>query len=81
MTKHSGYRPAEERVQLNQKAGVGLSKISQPPCSPTLRKGLPQADERYSMHETGCSGLVHWDDPEGWDGERGGGGVQDGKRM
>ena len=22
-----------------------------------------------SMHDTGCSGLVHWDDPEGWDGE------------
>ena len=22
-----------------------------------------------SMHETGCSGLVHWDDPAGWDGE------------
>ena len=21
-----------------------------------------------SMHETGCSGLVHWDDPEGWHG-------------
>ena len=21
------------------------------------------------MHETGCSGLVLWDDPEGWDGE------------
>ena len=21
------------------------------------------------MHETGCSGLVHWDVPEGWDGE------------
>ena len=21
------------------------------------------------MHETGCSGLEHWDDPEGWDGE------------
>ena len=26
------------------------------------------------MHETGCSGLVHWDDPEGWDEEEGGGG-------
>ena len=25
-----------------------------------------------SMHETGRSGLVHWDDPEGWDGEGGG---------
>ena len=24
-----------------------------------------------SMHDTGCSGLVHWDDPEGWDGEGG----------
>ena len=30
------------------------------------------------MHETGFSGLVHWDDPEGWDGEGGGRGVQDG---
>ena len=30
------------------------------------------------MHETGCSGLVHWDDPEGWDGEGGGRRVQDG---
>ena len=32
-----------------------------------------------SMHDTGCSGWVHWDDPEGWDGEGGGRGVQDGK--
>ena len=21
-----------------------------------------------SIHEIGCSGLVHWNDPEGWDG-------------
>ena len=25
-----------------------------------------------SMHDIGCSGLVHWDDPEGWDEEGGG---------
>ena len=31
-----------------------------------------------SMHEIGCSGLVHWDDPEGWDGKGGGRGVHDG---
>ena len=31
--------------------------------------------------ETGCSGLVNWDDPEGWDGEGGGRGVQDGEHM
>ena len=29
-------------------------------------------------NETGCPGLEHWDDPEGWDGEGGGRGVQDG---
>ena len=34
-----------------------------------------------SMHETGCSGLVHFDDPEGWDVEGGGRGVQDGEHM
>ena len=34
-----------------------------------------------SIHETGCSGLVHWDDPEGWDGEGGGKGVRDGEHM
>ena len=24
------------------------------------------------MHDTGCLGLVHWDNPEGWYGEGGG---------
>ena len=34
-----------------------------------------------SMHDTECSGLVHWDDPAGWNGEGGGRGVQDGEHM
>ena len=25
-----------------------------------------------SMHDTGCLGLVHWEDPEGWYGQGGG---------
>ena len=33
------------------------------------------------MHETGYSGLVHWDDPGGWDGEGDGRVVQDGEHM
>ena len=33
------------------------------------------------MHDTGCLGLVHWDDPEGWYREGGGRGVQDGEHM
>ena len=28
-----------------------------------------------SMHDTGCLGLVHWDDPEGWYREGGGWGL------
>ena len=34
-----------------------------------------------SMHDTGCLGLVHWDDPEGWNGEGGRRRVQDGEHM
>jgi len=33
------------------------------------------------MHDTGCLGLVHWDDPEGWYGEGGGKRVQDREHM
>ena len=33
------------------------------------------------MHDTGCLGLMHWDDPEGSDEEGGGRGVQDGEHM
>ena len=42
---------------------------------------VKQTTSRGSMHETGCSGLVHWDDPEGWDEEGGGSGAQDREHM
>ena len=34
-----------------------------------------------SMQDTGSLGLVHWDDLEGWYGEGGGRGVQDGEHV
>ena len=34
-----------------------------------------------SMQDTGCLGLVHWNDPERWFGEGGGKGVQDWELM
>ena len=34
-----------------------------------------------SMHDTGCLGLVHWDDPGGWYGEVGRREVQDGEHV
>ena len=34
-----------------------------------------------SKHDTGCLGLVHWDDPEAWYREGGGSGVQNGEHV
>ena len=51
--------------------GIETCKISY--VKPITSPGL--------MHDTGCSGLVHWDDPEGGDGEGRGRGVQDGEHM
>jgi len=39
------------------------------------------SDHGCSMHDTGCLGLVHWDDPEGWYREGGGRRVQDGEHV
>ena len=42
---------------------------------------VKQISSPGSMHDTGCSGLVHWGDSEGWDGEEGGRRVQDWEHM
>ena len=47
-------------------------------CTLSCVKQITSPD---SMHDTGCSGLVRWDDPEGWDGEGVGRGVQDGEHV
>ena len=39
-----------------------------------MRRNCRFKKHSQSIHETGCSGLVHWDDPEGWNGEGGGSG-------
>ena len=53
-------------------------------CQCLLSMGFPRQERVASpgsMHDTGCLGLVHWDDPEGWYGEGGGRKVQDGEHM
>ena len=42
---------------------------------------MKQITSPGSMHDTGCLGLVHGENPEGWYGEGGGWGVQDGEHM
>ena len=41
-----------------------------------IRSCMKRVASPGSMHDTGCLGLVHWDDPEGWYG--GGGGEEGG---
>ena len=42
---------------------------------------MKQTASPVSMHDTWGLGLVHWDDPEGWDGEGGRRCVQNGEHM
>ena len=42
---------------------------------------MEQVASPGSTHDTGCLGLVHWDDPEGWYAEGVGRRVQDGEHM
>ena len=42
---------------------------------------MKQIASPSSMHDTGCLGLLHWDDTEGWYGEGGRTGVQDGEHV
>ena len=44
-------------------------------------KRLHKTTSPSSTHQTGRPKPVHWDNPEGWDGEGGGRGVQDGGYM
>ena len=48
-----------------------------------LLQGLQEAEtiSKIIKMNTGCLGLVHWDDPEGWYGEGGGRRVQDEEHM
>ena len=51
------------------------------PSHSLLRGCFPCSSSLFLyLFKIGRSGLVHWDDPEGWDGEGGGRGVQDGGR-
>ena len=45
--------------------------IREDSTEPCILSYVKQITSPGLMHETGCSGLVHWDDPEGWDWEGG----------
>ena len=75
-------RDAEKKNRLLDVVGEGEGgMIWENGIETCILSYMKQITSPGLMHEIGCSGLVHWDDPEGWDGEGGGSGVQDGERM
>ena len=74
-------------LRTQDQSSHGLILISEPLCAceeqwfSSIISCMKRVASPGSMHDTGCLGLVHWDDPEGWYGEGGGRGVQDGEHM
>ena len=62
-------RDTEVKNRLLNSVGGMISENSIETCMLSYDK---QTTSPGLMHETGCSGLGHWDDPEGWDEEGGG---------
>ena len=79
---HDNKRDIDVKNSLSDSVGEGEGgMIWENSIETCILSYVKQIASPGLMHETGCSGLVHWDDPEGWDGEGGGRGVQDGEHM
>ena len=64
-------------IALISHASKVMLKVLQARLQQYVNRKLPDVQAGF----TGCLGLVHWDDPEGWNGEGGGRRVQDGEHM
>ena len=74
-------RDTDVKNRLLDSVGEGDGMIWENSIETWILPYVKQIASPGSMHETGCSGPVHWDDPEGWDGEGGGRGFQDEEHM
>ena len=70
------HRCIEQSFGLCGRGGGMILENGIETCILSCKKRI---DRLGSIQYTGCLGLVHWDDPEGWDGEGGGREGQDGE--
>ena len=67
-------RDADVQNSLLESVGEGEGRmIWENGIETSIISYVKRITSQRSMHDTGGSGLVHWDDPEGWDGEGGSG--------
>ena len=69
--------PPQSRVGRRKQSGMIWENV----IETCIISYMKRAASPGSMDDTGCLGLVHWDDPEEWYGEGGGRRVQDGEHM
>jgi len=74
-------RDTDVKNSLLDSVGEGEGEMIWENSIETILSYVKQIANPGSVHETGCSGPLHSDDPEGWDGEGGGRGAQDGEHM
>ena len=75
-------RDTEVKKKLLDSVGEGEgAMICENSIETCILRYVKQITSPSSMHETQQSKPVLWDNPEGWDGEGGGMGVQDPGRM
>ena len=79
-TPPAQVHPESIQRRVMEESSHTRAHLPTPPrcCGPhiIIHCSVKQVTSPGSMHETGCLGLVHWDDPEGWDGEGGGRGFR-----
>ena len=69
-------RDTDVKNSLSDSVGEGEGEIIWENSIETcILSYVKQITSQGLMYETGCPGLAHWDDREGWDGEGGGRGV------
>ena len=64
---------SQSQPSVSKKLGNQMRSQSSETCIIAYKKQIASLS---SMQDTGCLGLVHWDDPEGWYGEGAGSGFR-----
>ena len=71
----------DHKIVLSLKISINLKMIWENGIETCKISCMKRVASPGSMHDTGCLGLVPWDNPEGWYGEGGGRRVQDGDHV
>ena len=68
--RNTGLKEAQARIKIAGRNINNLRYADDTTLMAESEEELKRVASPGSMHDTGCLGLVHWDNPEGWGGRR-----------